>query len=70
MGKDPSVNAEKELNRAEFYYDGEDYKKATKYFTSAAEMYFDLDEYKIARECYYYAAKSLESLNKSAYYKP
>ncbi|MFX0070922.1 MAG: hypothetical protein ACFFAO_07515 [Candidatus Hermodarchaeota archaeon] len=65
MGKDPSVNAEKELNRAEFYYEGEDYKKAAKYFTSAAELYFDLDEYKIARECYYYAAKSLESLNKS-----
>ena len=45
MGKDPNVKAEKELNKAELYYEGESYKKAARYFYSAAELYFELDEY-------------------------
>lgn len=64
MGKDPNANAEKELNKAELYYEGESYKKAAKYFNSAAELYSELNEFKIARECYHYAAKSFEFQNK------
>ena len=60
MGKDPHIDAEKELNRAELYFDGEQYKKAGKYFKSAGELYFKLNEFKIARECYSYAAKSFD----------
>ena len=40
MGKDVRSDAEKELNKAEFYYEGEEYKKAGKYFNTAGELFF------------------------------
>jgi hypothetical protein len=60
MGKDPHVSAEKELNKAELYFDNEQYKKAGKSFKKAGDMYFKLKEFKIARECYFYTAKSFD----------
>ena len=65
MGKDPLLDAEKELNKAELYFDGEQYKKAGKYFKSAGDLYFKLNEFKIARECYSYAARSFDFENRS-----
>jgi len=65
MGKDPRVDAEKELNKAELYFDNEQYKKAGKSFKSAGDSYFKLREFKIARECYSYAAKSFDFESKS-----
>lgn len=60
MGKDPRTNAEKELNKAELYYDGKQYKKAGKLFKSVGDSFFKLKEFKIAQECYSYAAKSYD----------
>ena len=65
MGKDPHVDAEKELNKAELYFDSEYYKKAGKSFKSAGDLYFKLNEFKIARESYSYAAKSFDFENRS-----
>ncbi len=65
MGKDPHVDAEKELNKAELYFDNEQYKKAGKSFKTAGDLYFKLNEFKIARECYSYAAKSFDFENRS-----
>ena len=64
MGKDPHVDAEKELNKAELYFDNEQYKKAGKSFKTAGDSYFKLKEFKIARECYSYAAKSFDYENR------
>jgi tetratricopeptide (TPR) repeat protein len=60
MGKDVRSDAEKELNKAEFYYEGEEYKKAGKYFNTAGDLFYKLKEFKIAKECYSYASKSFE----------
>jgi tetratricopeptide (TPR) repeat protein len=65
MGKDPHRDAEKELNKAELYFDNENYKKAGKSFKSAGDSYFKLREFKIARECYSYAAKAYDFENRS-----
>jgi len=65
MVKDPHVDAEKELNKAELYFDSEYYKKAGKSFKSAGDLYFKLNEFKIARESYSYAAKSFDFENRS-----
>lgn len=65
MGKDPHIDAQKELNKAELYFDNENYKKAGKSFKSAGDSYFKLSEFKIARECYSYAAKSFDFENRS-----
>ncbi|MFX1339683.1 MAG: hypothetical protein ACFFDK_13810 [Promethearchaeota archaeon] len=65
MGKDPHLNAKKELNKAELYFDNEQYKKAGKSFKTAGDLYFKLKEFKIARECYSYAAKSFDFENRA-----
>ena len=65
MGKDPLLDAEKELNKAELYFDNEQYKKSGKLFRSAGDLYFKLNEFKIARECYSYAAQSFDFENRS-----
>ncbi len=65
MGKDPQIIAEKELNKAELYYNAEQYKKAGKYFNASGDEFFKLKEYKIARECFLYAAKSFDFENKN-----
>jgi len=67
MGKDPQIIAKKDLDKAELYYDAEQYKKAGKYFNSAGNEYFKLKEYKIARECFSYAAKSFENTGGSKF---
>ncbi len=65
MGKDPRINAQKELDKAELYYGAEQFRKASKYFNSAGNEYFKLNEYKIARECFLYASKSFDIMHRN-----
>ncbi|MHA1281123.1 MAG: hypothetical protein ACTSQP_01345 [Promethearchaeota archaeon] len=65
MPKDPRINAERLINRAEHYYEVENYKKAGKGYQTAAEIYFDLYDFELARDFFFRAANCF--LNEDKY---
>ncbi|TFG19835.1 MAG: hypothetical protein EU529_15785 [Promethearchaeota archaeon] len=58
MPKDPLIEAEKKLSKAELFFNADQFKKAGKLFNSAADSFFKQKEYNSARECYNNAASS------------
>jgi len=58
MGKDPRTNAEKQLRKADRYYDLGQYRKAGKNYNIAGELYLKLHDFNLAGDCFYDAAKS------------
>ena len=58
MPKDHLIEAEKQLSKAELFFNADQYKKAGKLFNSAGNLFFKEREYKSAKECYYNAASS------------
>ncbi|TFG02871.1 MAG: hypothetical protein EU540_00785 [Promethearchaeota archaeon] len=58
MPKDPLIEAEKKFNKAELFFNADQFKKAGKLFNSAADSFFKQKEYNSARECYNNAASS------------
>ena len=58
MGKTPRENANKQLRKADRFFDLGQYRKAGKVYTAAGELYLKLHDYKIAGDCFHDAAKS------------
>lgn len=58
MPKNYSAEAEKQISKAELYYNDGQYKKAAKFFNTAGDFLFKDDDFKTANDCYYNAAKS------------
>ena len=58
MPKDPLIEAEKKLSKAELFFNADQFKKAGKLFNSAADSFFKEKDYKSAKECYNNAASS------------
>ncbi|MFX0186371.1 MAG: hypothetical protein ACFE8A_01405 [Candidatus Hodarchaeota archaeon] len=64
MPKDHLIEAEKQLSKAEFFSNADQYKKAGKLFNSAGNLFFKEHEYSSAKDCYYNAANSFININK------
>ncbi len=64
MPKDPLIEAEKKLSKAELFFNADQFKKAGKLFNSAADSFFKQKEYNLARECYNNAASSFIHLKR------
>ncbi|MFX1393337.1 MAG: hypothetical protein ACFFAH_07160 [Promethearchaeota archaeon] len=64
MPKDHLIEAEKQINKAELFYNAEQYKKAGKFYNSAGDLFFKENEYKPAKESYFNAANSFINANR------
>ena len=64
MPKDHLIEAEKQITKAELYYNAEQYKKAGKFFNSAGNLFFKESEYRSAIDCYFNAADSFINANR------
>ena len=64
MPKDHLIEAEKQLSKAELFFNADQYKKAGKLFNSAADSFFKEKEYNSAKECYFNAASSFINLKR------
>lgn len=64
MPKDHLIEAEKQINKAELYYNAEQYKKAGKFYNSAGNLFFKENEYNSAKDCYFNAADSFINANR------
>lgn len=64
MPKDYLVEAEKQISKAELYFDAKQYKRAGKLFNSAGDLFFKENKNKAASDCYLNAATSFISEKK------
>lgn len=64
MPKDPLIEAEKKLSKAELFFNADQFKKAGKLFNSAADSFFKQRSYESAKECYNNAASSYINLKR------
>jgi len=58
LGKDPRLNAEKQLRKADRIYEMGAFRRAGRTYNDTGEMYLKLHEFEVARDCFYDAAKS------------
>jgi len=64
MHKDYKEETEKLLNKANVYFDAEDFRKAAKYFNQAGNIFFKENKYEEAKNCYSKSATSLINVSK------